>query len=63
MEKDSFSKHAIEGNILSVRFKVAAVIFSKIKLQAQQPVDFSRIQFPVKLSFAMSIKQNTGTNV
>ena len=61
---DVLKKNVIVGQILGGAYDGEQVIIPKIKLISNNsPVKFSRYQFPVKLSFAMTINKSQGQTI
>ena len=58
---DVLGKHIIVGRILGGAYSGEQVILPRIKLvTSDTAIRFSRFQFPVKLSFAMTINKSQG---
>ena len=61
---DVLKKNVIVGRILGGTYDGEQVIIPRIKLfSSNSPVTFSRYQFPVKLSFAMTINKSQGQTI
>ena len=61
----SLRPHVLEATILTGNYKGEDVFIPRIPLpnSADQAIQFKRLQFPVRLSFAMSINKSQGQSL